>query len=284
MKVSLTGATGFLGKVINRQLTEQGYQVISWGRNPTQENERTFNLEQASSINLDDTDILIHNAAYLPKSYEDPNEAANCLLYNGIATLELLQAAEKAHIQKFVYISSGTIYDPAIWIATEKDRMYPSMRAAYYLTSKMVGDIFTSHFGSKMKTAILRPSSIYGPGMKSRGLVPRVTQKLMNNETITQQDVGNYAVDLVHVADVAWMAVQAATNPNIVGAFNVGGGLEITTPVVAQTLAKILNKQILTDFGESSNGHAILDIRCAQDSGYQPIDLETGLRSYVESL
>lgn len=284
MKISLTGATGFLGKVIYQQLTEQGHSVTTWGRNPTQKTERAFNLEHANSIDLNDTDILIHNAAYLPKSYEDPSEATNCLLYNGIATLELLQAAEKAHLQKFVYISSGTIYDPAIWKATEKDRIYPSMRATYYLTSKMVGDVFTSHFGSKMKTVILRPSSIYGPGMKPRGLVPRLTQKLMNNEMLTQQDVGNYTIDLVHVADVAWMAVQAATHPNIVGAFNVGGGLEVTTPVVAQTLAKILNKSILTDFGESSNGHAILDIRSAQEFGYQPIELEAGLRSYVESL
>ncbi len=284
MRISLTGATGFVGKVINRQLMEQGHEVISWVRNPSQKNERAFDLNHPSAINLEDTDVLIHNAAYLPKSYEDPDEAANCLMSNGVATLELLRIAERENIKKFVYISSGTIYDPAIWRATEEDRIYPSMRAAYYLTSKMVGDIFTSHFGSKMQTVILRPSSIYGPKMKPKGLVPRLTQKLLNNETITQEDVGNYTVDLVHVEDVAWMAVQAATNPKMLGAFNVGGGMEITTPTVAQTLAKILHKPMITDFAESSNGHAILDIRRAQDFGYKPIELEKGLHSYIESL
>src|SRR5258708_11134705 len=144
MKISITGATGFLGKQIANKLSKQEHHIIAWIRDVSKFpflDARYFDLNQIDDIDLSDTDIIIHNAAYLPKSYEDPSEATKCLMDNGIATLKLLQAAEKAKVKKFIYISSGTIYDPSLWIAKETDRIYPSMRATYYLTSKLVGDI-----------------------------------------------------------------------------------------------------------------------------------------------
>lgn len=283
MKISTTGATGFLGrKVIDRLVPE--HDVVAWVRDPSKLpsfDARHFDLSQPNEIDLTGTDVFVHCAAYLPKSYEDPTEAAKCLMDNGVATLQLLQAAEKAGVKKFVYVSSGTIYDPSLWVAREHDRIYPSMRATYYLTSKVVGDIFVAH--SKMDTVILRPSSIYGPGMVPRGFLPRLVEKLKDG-SLKKEDIGNYEIDLVHVNDVAWMTAKSAITESIKGTFNVGGGAEITTFQVAYVLSTILNKPFHLAPMPEANGHAILDISFARAVGYNPISLENGLRSYIESL
>jgi UDP-glucose 4-epimerase len=289
MRISITGANGFLGKQIAIRLEKEGHHIIAYVRDPSKLpyhilDARYFDLNQPNGIALHDTDILIHNAAYLPKSYEDPEEATKCIMNNGIATLQLLQAAEKAGVKKFIYISSGTVYDPNLYMAKEGDCTYPSMRATYYLTSKLVGDIFTDYYQSKMNIVIIRPSSIYGPNMKPVGLLSRLVNKFKNNEIIEDKDIGNYEIDLVYVDDVAWMVAKAATDKSIGGTLNVGGGEEITTFEVANILASILNKPKLDNLPPETNGHAILDITRARRYGYKPRDIVDGLRSYVASL
>jgi nucleoside-diphosphate-sugar epimerase len=287
MIISLTGSTGFLGKYIHTRLVKKGHDIIAFVRDPSKStlstNTRKFELDNVDKIDLNTTDVLIHNAAYLPKSFEDPNEAVKCLMNNGIATLKLLQVAEKANVKKFIYISSGTIYDPYNYSANENSPTYPSMRATYYLTSKLVGDIFTDHYKSKMDIVIIRPSSIYGFGMKQSGFLSRVIQNI-KNDIIQDNDTGNYNIDLVNVNNVAWMVSEAATNKSIIGIINVGGGLETTTSEVANIIAKILNKKIPINKLPLTNGHAILDITRAKNFGYNPTNLTDGLKSYIESL
>jgi len=289
MRISITGATGFLGNATSKRLTAMGHHVISWVRDPSllpKQDARPFDLLNPQAIDLRDTDMLIHCAAHLPASYEDPNEVTKCMMDNGVATLELLNKAESAGIKKFVYISSGTIYDPSLTIAKETDPIYPSMRATYYLTSKVVGDIFADHCRQtfkKTRVITLRPSSIYGPNMKPKGLLPRLVQKI-NDGYLTSKDVGNYPIDLVHVDDAAWMVAQTVVNGAMAGTFNVGGGLTTNTLQVAKILAHLLNKPMPPINPPKSNGHAILDISRAREVGYKPRSLVDGLYSYVESL
>lgn len=287
MNIAITGASGFLGKYILNKLITDGYNVIPYVRNTSSLiGAKCFDLNNAYDIELNNIDVLIHNAAYLPKSYEDLSEAKQCLINNGIATLHILERAEKHGVKKVIYISSGTIYDQSIWMASENDRLYPSMRATSYLTSKLVGDIFVDHFRNKSKldTVIIRPSSIYGIGMKNAGFICRIINKLKKNEIIKDEDVGNYEVDLVNVDNVAWMVAQAATNEKISGSINVGGGEIITTLDVANILATILNKSKLNNKPSKTNGHAILNIDRAISFGYEPINIINGLQSYVRSL
>lgn len=289
MRISVTGASGFLGKKLVKLLDSQGHHVIAWMRDPTMSGYnkdcRNFDLEQVDKINLSDSQAIIHCAAYLPDNFEDPSEATKCLVNNGIATLKLLQKAGQDAVKIFIYISSGSIYNWKSQIASETDAIYPSTRASYYLASKMVGDVFTDNFSrkSKMRIVILRPSYIYGPGMKPKGLLPNMINKLQKDLPLDLYKIGNYNVDLVHVDDVAWMASQAITDEQIHGTFNIGGGSPVNTVKLANMLANLLvkpkqNSLIRVD------GHAMLDISKAKSFGYSPRDLEDGLRSYMESI
>lgn len=281
---AVTGASGFIGSVIVKVLAGKSADVTALTRHsPSQ----SCPWRLARKF-----DAVIHAGAYLPRSYADPSEAAKCLTDNSVATLQLLAAAEQAEVDTFVYLSSGQIYQSGsnALPVPEDFPTFPSVRAPYYLASKLVGDVFADHYRQtgKMRVVTLRPSSVYGPGMVPRGLVPRLADKLRNGGRFVAQDLGNYLVDLVHVDDVAWMAAEAATNPQVHGIYNVGGGDARSTIAIAQLLAAILNKTY--DFTDLCNevrpdmSHQPLDIARAKAIGYRPVSLVAGLESYLQSL
>lgn len=290
MRISVTGANGFLGSKIVKVLNQQGHHVIAWMRDPPmsgyQKDCRIFDLEKCD-INLSDSDALIHCAAYLPSNFANISEAEKCLQINGIGTLKLLQAAEMSAIKKFVHVSTGQIY---AWKgptseALEDDKMDQIERATPYLVSKWVGDVYVRAHTGNMKTVILRPSYIYGPGMKSNGLLHRIVTTLKSDEQIDMHKIGNYNVDLVYVDDVARMAAQAATT-DIVGTYNVGGQA-INTRRLAHELAGIMGKPIpdTSPFSlDLDRCHPALNIERAKYAGYTTTDLHIGLTKYWESI
>ncbi|PYJ64528.1 MAG: hypothetical protein DME76_19780 [Verrucomicrobia bacterium] len=270
MNCAITGATGFVGSLVKTKMIDAGHYVTSLPR--------PWHL--GSNI-----DALVHCAAYVPPSHES-SEAQKCLTDNSIATLQLLEQTQSTKLKVFVYISAGLIYKFSSSHASEEAPVFPSNRAPYYLASKLVGDIFVDHFrhSSKMRVVTLRPSSVYGPGMK-QGFLPRITAKLKNDEPISPEDVGNYPLDLVHVDDVAGMAVKVATDSTTYGIYNIGGGAARPTSVIVKLLAELMGKKYnCTASIPVQASHAPLDISRAQNIGYRPTRLLDGLKSYVESL
>lgn len=280
MKVAITGASGFVGSLVEKKMTEAGHSVIAL--------KRPWQLTKGM-------ETLIHCAAYLPINYNDSTEAARCLTDNSVATLQLLEQAQRVGVKSIVYLSSGQIYkaspeDRTEW-ATESSPTFPSSRASYYLASKLVADIFVDNFrqSSSMRIITLRPSSVYGPGMKPKGFLPRIATKLKNDQPLQAEDIGYYLLDLVHVEDVVWMVMETANNPAINGIYNVGGGAARPTTTLTLILAELLGKECdlskMNLFGTLQSSHAPLDIvKAIQELKYQPRQLVSGLKSYVESL
>lgn len=291
MRISVTGANGFLGRKIVEQLSADGYNhVIAWVRDPMSsctKDSRSFDLEHAEKVSFKDSEVVIHCAAYLPNNFSDVSEAEKCLMINGIGTLKLLQAAERDGVKKFVHISTGQIY---AWKgiggeATEEDKLEQVERAAAYLISKWVGETYVRAHTGKVKTAVLRPSYIYGPGMKNSGLLHRVINSLKTMSSVDMNTIGNYNVDLVYVDDVAKFACQCALG-DITGTYNVGGGTAINTQDLVRTTGGVMGLAVrmkAASFGPE-RCHPMLNISKARKLGYSPTSLHVGLRSYWESV
>lgn len=295
MRISVTGANGFLGTKIVNRLIKEGHYVIAWGRDPVPwgqyKDYRYLDLEKNHNIDFSDTDIIIHCAAYIPTNYGDFSEAEKCNKINGIGTLKLIRAAIASNVKKFIHISTGQLYswkDPTSEVR-EIEAMYPSERATSYLVSKFMGEVYVDSYKNDINAVILRPSYIYGPGMKSGGLLHRLTNALKNNEYMDVNKIGRYYIDLVYVDDVVEMVYLSATNENIIGTYNVGGGDAVNTYELIAELSNVLNKpspkippiKIPLDFDRC---HPMLDISKAISVGYKPTERMIGLTDYVRSL
>jgi nucleoside-diphosphate-sugar epimerase len=272
-RCAITGSNGFIGSLLKKTLLDAGHHAVS--------------LERPEWSIPDDIDAIIHCAAYLPSSYNDFSEMEKCITDNAISTFKLLENAEKKGVKTFVYLSSGQIYkwksDPKT-PASEEDIVDPIERASPYLISKMTGDCLVRSHKGNIRKIVLRPSSVYGPGMKKNGLIHRLLDKIKNGEDIILENE-NYYIDLVHIEDVVGIIEKCLTK-DVSQIYNVGGGNELTTAHLATSLSDILGTKItLSRNAKTQPGHCPLDIRKAQQNlGYKPKRAKDALKSYLESL
>lgn len=167
MNVLITGASGFVGSHLLKQLSKQkGYNVIGLVR-------RTSDLFRISRLRsslvygsleegLDEVtrgiDAVVHTAAstvYWGKS-------AQVLSTNVDGTLNLLNASLVNRVKRFIHFSSTVVYGFSGNINTDEDKPLRPLGTPY-CSSKTIAEQKLLQFRNDIDLIILRPSNIYGP-------------------------------------------------------------------------------------------------------------------------
>jgi UDP-glucose 4-epimerase len=239
---------------------------------------------------LSAADAVCHLAAHVPRPGESFAAAQECLRVNALGTLHLLEIAAASRIGRFVDFSPGNAYVPRGRLATEDDPLYPSGRAAFYLTSKLAEEIFADYYRARkaFPVTILRLSSVYGPGMRPDSLVAVFVDRAGRGLPLEVHDGGTYAADLVYVEDVVEAALSAIEK-GASGVFNVGSGVVSSTLDVARTVARIqgLGVDAIHVAGgmKRAVGYPALDVgKARRILGHVPTSLEDGIRIFVAAL
>lgn len=293
MRVALTGSTGFVGRRILERLREMDCSVVPLTRDGAG-GSACWDLE--AEINdprvLEGVDALIHTAGYLPRDYRDPSEAARCFQVNALGSLALLEASAAAGVGHVVVFSTGNLYQNGETAAREDDAIFPSTHASFYLVSKLAEEAF-AHFVRErrgLSISILRPSSIYGPGMSGGGVVARFAKQLRAGDRVQVQGGGRHTVDLVYVDDVVSAAIAAA-QMQVNEVFNIGSGRSTSVLELARTYCRILELDerslvgVEPALGGESTGFAPLDVSLARERlCYRPTPLDEGIRRFLECL
>lgn len=166
--VALTGATGFIGRHLLADLTARGYRVRVLLRRPVEvppgaasavvgDLTRPINMAAA----LSDVDAVVHSAGLAHAMSGAPEDDYRTL--NTQATARLAEAAERARVRRFVFLSSiraqtgATAPGPV----TEADAPHPTDP---YGRSKLEAEQALA--GTGLDWAALRPVLVYGPGAK----------------------------------------------------------------------------------------------------------------------
>lgn len=91
---------------------------------------------------------------------------------NHKGTLNLLEAAAKKGVRKFVYISSNAAQGFCPGKGHELSESQPCNPASHYGKSKYLGEVETRRFHAegKLQTVIIRPAMFYGPPVPARHL------------------------------------------------------------------------------------------------------------------
>lgn len=284
MKVVVTGANGFVGRFMVRDLQQKGYDVIAAVRN-VQQNSHSAVLDFTSPRQVKEVignlkpHIIIHcGAISKPDECELNKEAA--LLVNVKGTEYLLAYAEKykAH---FIFLSTDFVFDGTRSMHTEEEE--PSAVNFYGHTKLMAEKLVNLYNGP---STIVRTVMVYGNPMGGRDNIVTLTKKKLEKGELfkvvnDQLRTPTYVEDLS--AGIATIAEKKAT-----GIYHLCGN-EMTSPyeialAVADLLSldkTLLQKVTANTFKEIARRPLLsgLDIsKAKKELNFLPISLQEGIR------
>jgi nucleoside-diphosphate-sugar epimerase len=175
MKILVTGGTGFTGKALVRRLIDQGHEVVALDYKEglkTQEL-RDWGAEVILGSVTDKEVVrravrgveLVHHVAAAFREMNVPDTYYYDVNVNG--TRNVLEAAVAEGVRKVVYCSTCGVHGNIDHPPGGEDA--PIKPADYYQRTKFEAEPVVRQFFEKgLKTVILRPAAIYGPGDPER--------------------------------------------------------------------------------------------------------------------
>lgn len=257
MRVTLTGATGFVGRQILSNLLERGCSVRVIVRDPShlhgvQElsalevvqtsdlfTEATGRLEEL----LEGSETLVHAAWYAePGKYLTSPLNLACLS----GTLNLAYAFAAVGGKRFVGIGTCAEYDPSAGLMTIDTPLAPS---TLYATCKASAfQVLRCFLGAEdMSFAWCRVFYLYGDGEDERRLVPYIRRQLQAGQEVLLTR-GDQVRDFLDVKDAARMIADVALGQQQ-GAVNICSGEAMTVRQLSERVADEYGRRDLLCFG-----------------------------------
>ncbi len=175
MRVLVTGGTGFTGKALVKRLIDEGHEVVAldykeglkteelrgWGAKVVIGSVTDMEIVEQC---MDGVEVVHHLAAAF-RELDVPNTYYREINVEG--TKNVLEVASAHKVKKFIYCSTcgvhGNIDDPP------GGEDAPIQPADYYQQTKYEAEPIVNEYNQNgMKTVILRPAAIYGPGDPER--------------------------------------------------------------------------------------------------------------------
>lgn len=255
----VTGAFGFIGSHLVDLLLDRGYAVralddFSSGRRSNLAHQAThprLEIVKEDARNIKPGHFLFNDARFvfhaagigdIVPSIERP---VDYLSVNVMGTVQVLEAARRARVAKFVYTASSSCYgkDPVL----PTDERAECLPAYPYALSKYLGEEAVMHWQRVygLPAISMRIFNAYGPRSRTTGAYGAVfkvflAQKL-HGKPFTVVGDGTQRRDFVYVTDVARALVLAAESDRSGEIYNVGTG----KPVTVNRLVELLGGEVV---------------------------------------
>jgi nucleoside-diphosphate-sugar epimerase len=239
---------------------------------------------------FDKIDSVIHLAALIDTSASVADPIQNHEV-NVNGTFNMLHAAIKHNVKKFVFASSTAVYGDAKTLPLQENiALHP---ISPYAASKVAGEAYCSAFAScfGLETIVLRFFNIYGLRSENNpysGVITKFLQKIIKGEVLTIDGDGEQTRDFIHVSDIIKAVILTLEHEGLKGeVFNVCTGVPTSINQLATTLKTVTGKNPNVKYGPARLG----DIRSSygdlakakENLGFRAsVDLTEGLQMLFE--
>jgi nucleoside-diphosphate-sugar epimerase len=255
MKVLVTGASGFVGRFVVRELVRLKAEVFALSR-------RRPDPVVCAGANWVPCDLLDATSAERALGKIKPDivvHLAWCVEHGAFwtsplnadwvaATARLARAATRSGTRRF--ISAGTCYEYD-WPSDSDcdDATTPIKPSTLYAVSKDATrrELEVLFAGTNVSFAWARLFFLYGPGEDSRRLVPSIARALVKGGTAPCSR-GLAVRDFMDVRDAGAALARLALS-DASGAFNVASGKAVSVADIVNTLGRLAGRQDLVQLG-----------------------------------
>ena len=217
--VLVTGGGGFLGKAIVRKLVERGDTVASFSRGfypelaemNVEQIQGDLGDQQAVSNACENVDTVFHSAAKAP--FWGPYEAY--YQTNVVGTQNVIAACRDREVAYLVHTSTPSVINTGKGSVEGIDETTPyphTFPTPYHETKALAEQNVVAASGNGLRTIILRPHLIWGPG--DPHFTPRI---LARAGKLLQVGDGKNLVDTIYIDNAADAHLLAANALEVSG-------------------------------------------------------------------
>ena len=300
MKVLVTGGAGFIGSNLVDKLVQKDHKVIvldnfSTGRRShlsqhNKKNVKIIKVDISGKKSLDkyfkNIDYVFHLAglADIVPSIEDPNKYFKS---NVVGTFNVIQAAKKAKIKKFIYAASASCYGITNKFPIKEDTkinpMYP------YAFTKWQAEELIMHWAKiyNFPAISFRFFNAYGPRSRTSGAYGAVfgvflAQKFANKPLTIVGD-GKQTRDFIHVYDLVDAMILAVKKTKNCEIYNLASGKEVSVNYIANVIS---DKKVYIPKRPGEPDRSLADIsKIKSELNWKPkIDINTGIKMLMKNI
>lgn len=240
-RIAITGATGFLGKYLVRDLQfDENVELFLYSTSVLKLRQTFPDLSRAHFIETDysynslknsfsNYHAVVHLAA---KRLMPEKNDISTYWCNVEHTENLLRLSDAHQVEDFIFASSISVYDSSKNSIpfSEEDTPYPQN---VYGISKLACEELSAKFKTKMVN--LRLGQLIGWGERGEYMFTQSLNKMRRNEPITLWGEGGGGRDYIYTKDVVRIIIMAIEK-KISGTFNVGSGRHVSFKELAEII------------------------------------------------
>lgn len=301
-KVLVTGGTGLIGQPLVAMLMQEGANVtVASLDDPTRAPKkavfkRVDLREFAHCLAVcEGQEIVFQLAGVKGSPAMTAKRPASFFVPTLTFSINMMEAARRAGVERFLFTSSIGVYSPAD-IFHEEDvwQTFPSPHDRFAGWAKRMGELQAQAYQIEYgwdKIAIVRPANVYGPydnfDPNNAMVIPSLIKRALDGENpLTVWGDGSPIRDFIHARDVArgmMLAIEKGINEPI----NLGSGIGVTIKQIVDIIAAHVPNgplDIAWDLTKPpGDTKRLMDMTKASAYGFKPIiSIEEGIKETIE--
>lgn len=253
-KILITGASGFIGKEVVKELIKHKYQLLCLSRKNYNDRKNLTWLKSSLLLSKKNISKIVEFKPYalIHLSWEKiPNfSKKNCKKNLKDNIFFLKQIKEITTIKKLII--TGTCFEyknqEKRRIETDKTNFIDE----FAKTKLKIFNFLKKNFNKSYKFVWFRIFYAYGPHQREGSLIPYLLNSLKNNEIVEIKNP-NFSNDFIYVSDIAKI-IRKSIKFNIEsGIYNLGSGKPTSIKSIIRLIEKIKNKKFKLKFGSNVN-------------------------------
>jgi dTDP-glucose 4,6-dehydratase len=233
---------------------------------------------------------VFHLAALIgiPYSYTSPRQNLDT---NAVGTLNVLEAARDAGVERLVHTSSSEVYGTAQYVPIDEN--HPLVGQSPYSATKIAADQMVISYARSfdLPALIVRPFNTFGPRQSLRAVIPTIITQALWSDRVRLGALETTR-DFTFVRDTAGGLMAAAGARNVDGGvYNLGYGQDISIRDLTGLVGELLGREISLEQEEERLRPASSEVerllsdpsRARAAFGWNPrFSLKEGLRMTID--
>ncbi len=248
MRVVITGASGFLGGYLVKELLRVGAEPLLLSRRSGQVYGCPLLQSDYSAASLaelfKDADAIVHLAS-TRGVYEHLSAYYDCI----DLTENVYQAAVQSGVTNIVYASSISVYSGLELPYFETLAPAPgSLYGIHKLACESLGNFFSSRNGLKIKN--LRLAHLYGANENNNYMINLFFRQAFSHQQLHVFSKNSARRQMLYAKDAALAILNALDKHDLSGTFNIGSNDVLTNSEIAETICRVFSPELNVLYGD----------------------------------